>query len=169
VRHASFRLSATATASHPHINTSLTIRRSGSGQQQLPSHSFPHTPFETPLRHALRPRPTRATTAAAHNRKPPAPSRKVCLKPIQSIPRLPCLLPAVSRPARPGLPHRRPSAHISPIYPLPVRRSAATCTFVPVYRGHLLSGGLLLEELRDQSLARIYRKRDRIAQFCKRS
>ena len=41
--------------------------------------------------------------------------------------------------------------------------------FVPVYRGHLPSGGLLLEEHRKQSLARINRKRDHTTQSCKRS
>lgn len=85
---------------------------------------------KTPLRHALRPRPTRATTAAAHNRRPPATSRKVCLNQTQSIARLPCLLSAVSRPA-----FRK--AAFQPIYRQSIRlpcdslRLLAFCTRIP--------------------------------------
>jgi hypothetical protein len=88
---------------------------------------------KTPVRHALRPRPTRATTAAAHNRRPPATSRKVCLNHTQSIARLPCLLSAVSRPARPAF--RKPA--LQPIYRQSIRfpcdslRLLALCTRMP--------------------------------------
>jgi hypothetical protein len=132
---ASLCLSLTHLTSTPHL---LTTRRSGSGQQQLPSHSFAlrhHSKHQntTPPRHALRPRPTRATTAAAHNCRPPATSRKVCLNHTQSIARLPCLLSAVSRPARPAF--RKPA--LQPIYRQSIRfpcdslRLLALCTRMP--------------------------------------
>ena len=57
-----------------------------------------------------------------------------------------CPSPSLACCSRPSLPSSRPPALISPIYPSPVRLVAAACCFVPIYRGRLVSTGLLLEE-----------------------
>ena len=57
-----------------------------------------------------------------------------------------CPSPSLACCSRLSLPPSRPPALISPIYPSPVRLVAAACCFVPIYRGRLVSTGLLLEE-----------------------
>lgn len=68
---------------------------------------LPSTPPETPPTLALRPRPTRTTTAAVRSRRAAAPSRLCRIIPTQYTASLPCLLPR--SPLRPRNPPSRPA------------------------------------------------------------
>lgn len=168
MRHASSNPTQQASAS-----ASLTSHRhlTSSPPAVLVAVNSSYRPTRSPSRHHSKhqnttpPRPP-ASSDARHDcccKQPqttPATSRKVCLNHTQSIACLLARCPLFRDPR--GQPSAKP-----PFNPYIANLSVFRATrcgylrFVPAYRGHLLSGGLLLEEHRKQALARINRQRDR--------